>query len=72
MGHLAAAWLDVTDPEPLPPRHPFVDAPNCHMTPHVAGGHARETETLIRHFLENFRRFVDGGELWIGFCSVVP
>jgi phosphoglycerate dehydrogenase-like enzyme len=57
-GHLAAAWLDVTDPEPLPDNHPLLTAPNCHITPHVAGGYPNESETLARHFLENFQRFV--------------
>ncbi|MCE0524003.1 MAG: D-2-hydroxyacid dehydrogenase [Methylacidiphilales bacterium] len=55
---LAAAWLDVTDPEPLPEGHPLLTLPNCFITPHTAGGHHNETETLIRHFLENFQRFV--------------
>ncbi|MEA3207110.1 MAG: hypothetical protein QOE70_167 [Chthoniobacter sp.] len=62
-GHLAAAWLDVTDPEPLPPGHPLLSAPNCFITPHIAGGHGRESETLVRHFLENFRRFLAGSPL---------
>lgn len=35
-GRLRAA-LDVTDPEPLPPRHPLWDAPGLLLTPHVAG-----------------------------------
>jgi phosphoglycerate dehydrogenase-like enzyme len=57
-GHLAAAWLDVTDPEPLPEGHPLLAAPNCFITPHTAGGHHNEHEDLVRHFLENFQRFV--------------
>jgi phosphoglycerate dehydrogenase-like enzyme len=57
-GRLAAAWLDVTDPEPLPDDHPLWAAPNCHITPHTAGGHTNEGETLVLHFLENFRRFL--------------
>ena len=57
-GHLAAAWLDVTDPEPLPEGHPLLTAPNCHLTPHTAGGHPNESVTLVRHFLANFKRFV--------------
>jgi phosphoglycerate dehydrogenase-like enzyme len=32
------AFLDVTDPEPLPPEHPLWDAPNLLLTPHVGGG----------------------------------
>lgn len=33
-----AAFLDVTDPEPLPSGHPLWNAPNLVLTPHVAGG----------------------------------
>lgn len=57
-GHLGAAWLDVTDPEPLPDGHPLWREPGCYITPHIAGGHAGEAKTLVRHFLANFRRFV--------------
>lgn len=55
--HLAAAWLDVTDPEPLPEHHELRKAANCHITPHTAGGHRAESETLVRHFLENLARY---------------
>jgi phosphoglycerate dehydrogenase-like enzyme len=56
-GHLTAAYLDVATPEPLPPDHPLWTTPGCHITPHTAGGHHDETERLVRHFLENLRRF---------------
>lgn len=62
-GRLAAAWLDVTDPEPLPKNHPLLAAPNCFITPHVAGGHANEAGTQVRHFLANFERFIAGKPL---------
>ncbi len=62
-GHLGAAWLDVTDPEPLPDGHPLWGFSNCHITPHTAGGQAGETEVLIRHFLDNFRRYLAGEAL---------
>jgi phosphoglycerate dehydrogenase-like enzyme len=62
-GHLAAAWLDVTEPEPLPNDHPLLEMPNCYITPHTAGGHRREAEMLVRHFLENFGRFLEGAPL---------
>lgn len=62
-GRLAAAWLDVTDPEPLPEGHALLTAPNCHITPHVAGGHRGESLTLVRHFLANLERFVRGEPL---------
>lgn len=56
-GRIAAAYLDVTDPEPLPPEHPLWEAPNCFITPHVGGGHATEKERQVNHFLDNLRRF---------------
>ncbi len=62
-GHLAAAWLDVTDPEPLPEDHPLRHEPTCHITPHIAGGHAHEPITLVKHFLANFRHYLDGTQL---------
>lgn len=54
------AWLDVTDPEPLPEGHGLLREARCRITPHVAGGHRGEQLTLIRHFLENLRRFEAG------------
>ncbi|MEA2696108.1 MAG: hypothetical protein QOI66_379 [Myxococcales bacterium] len=62
-GQLGAAYLDVTTPEPLPPGDPLWTAPNCFITPHTAGGHDDESERLVRHFLENLGRFVDGRPL---------
>lgn len=35
-GTIAAAALDVTDPEPLPADHPLVGLPNCLVVPHIA------------------------------------
>ncbi len=34
-GWIAAAALDVTDPEPLPPEHPLYQLPNCLIVPHI-------------------------------------
>lgn len=61
--HIGAAWLDVTDPEPLPEGHLLRLAPHCFITPHTAGGHRNESETLVRHFLENFHRFLGCSQL---------
>ena len=60
---IAAAWLDVTEPEPLPDDHPLWAEAHCFITPHVAGGHAEEAKTLVRHFLKNLERFVRGKPL---------
>ncbi len=62
-GHLAAAYLDVTTPEPLPPGHRLWSAPNCWITPHIAGGHQDELSVNLEHFLANFHRFVKGEAL---------
>ena len=62
-GQLEAAYLDVTDPEPLPPEHPLWDAPNCFITPHIAGTHDREQARLLEHFLKNLAAFVAGSAL---------
>lgn len=62
-GHLRAAYLDVTVPEPLPPDHPLWTAPNCIITPHVAGGHEDENDRLVELFLANLDRFVRGQSL---------
>ncbi len=61
--HVEAAYLDVTDPEPLPPGHALWHAPNCWITPHVAGRHADEEERLVRHFLANLEAFEKGRPL---------
>lgn len=62
-GRVSAAYLDVTDPEPLPRDHPLWDAPNCWITPHTAGGHADEFRRLVEHFVGNLNRYVRGEKL---------
>ena len=62
-GRLSAAYLDVTNPEPLPPDHPLWTAPNCFITPHTAGGRDDEFEHLVRHFLGNLGRLERGEPL---------
>jgi phosphoglycerate dehydrogenase-like enzyme len=60
---LAAAYLDVTTPEPLPPDHPLWRLPNCFITPHTAGGHEDEFDRGVRHFLDNLHRLTAGHPL---------
>jgi len=59
-GPLAAAWLDVTTPEPLPDGHPLLGPPNCYHTPHIAGGYREELEFLVSHFTDNLARYLAG------------
>jgi phosphoglycerate dehydrogenase-like enzyme len=56
-GRLGAAYLDVFEPEPLPPGHPLWTAPRCYITPHTAGGRADQDEAIVRHFLQNLAAF---------------
>jgi phosphoglycerate dehydrogenase-like enzyme len=60
---IAAAYLDVTAREPLPPDHPLWNLSNCYITPHTAGGHQDEFERLMKHFLENLGRYTVGQTL---------
>jgi phosphoglycerate dehydrogenase-like enzyme len=62
-GRLAAAYLDVTDPEPLPPEHPLWRVPGCFITPHAAGGQRAEMVALVEHFGANLQRFCVGAAL---------
>ena len=63
VGRLGGAYLDVTDPEPLPPDHPLWGSSKVFVTPHTAGGHRGEELRLVRHFLTNLRRFEAGAPL---------
>lgn len=53
-GHLAAAVIDVTDPEPLPAEHPFWTHPKILLTPHVAS--VTQPETAARAVIDNIHR----------------
>jgi phosphoglycerate dehydrogenase-like enzyme len=60
---IAAAYLDVTAPEPLPSGSPLWTARNCFITPHIGGGHDQEFPNLLAHFLANLERFESGQPL---------
>jgi phosphoglycerate dehydrogenase-like enzyme len=59
-GHFAAAYIDATKVEPLPPDDPLWTTPNCFITPHTAGGHSTEYVRHAEMFLENLGRFIAG------------
>lgn len=52
-GKLAAAMLDVTDPEPLPPGHPFYSHPAIFLTPHTAG--VTRIDSAVYTLIDNLR-----------------
>ena len=57
-GRLSAAILDVCEPDPLPPGHPFWDHPKIWLTPHVAS--ATQAVTAGEALLDNLRRYEAG------------
>lgn len=65
-GHLAAAMLDVTDPEPLPEDHPLWSHPRVMITPHVAS--VTQPRTAALSVADNIRRH-RAGEALIGLVD---
>ncbi|MES2508819.1 MAG: D-2-hydroxyacid dehydrogenase [Pseudomonadota bacterium] len=61
---IAAAFLDVTDPEPLPADHPLWSLDNVHISMHLSGrSQTRMFERAAERFLENLVRFRAGDAL---------
>jgi glyoxylate/hydroxypyruvate reductase len=60
-GHLSAATLDVTEPEPLPEDSPLWDHPGVTVLPHVA--RRPPVSQVAPIFVENIRRFKAGETL---------
>lgn len=52
-GEIAAAALDVTDPEPPPPGHPLLSAPNLLLTPHIASASERTRAAMADIAVDN-------------------
>jgi phosphoglycerate dehydrogenase-like enzyme len=62
-GHLAAAVLDVTSEEPLPPEHPLWDAPNVYISAHCSATSDGYVERVLAVFLDNLARYLAGEPL---------
>ncbi|MFC4513651.1 hydroxyacid dehydrogenase [Streptomyces ehimensis] len=54
------AFLDVTEPEPLPTGHPLFSLPNVLVTPHIAGAQGSEVRRLGVWVVEETERWVRG------------
>jgi glyoxylate reductase len=62
-GGIAAAALDVTDPEPLPADHPLLQAPNVLVVPHIGSATHATRERMANMAVENIEAGLDGRPL---------
>lgn len=59
-GTIRGAGIDVLDIEPMCKDHPYLTAPNCYITPHVAWAAYEARSRLVDMVAENVRRFLSG------------
>jgi len=62
-GHIAGAYLDVFEKEPLPAESPLWDMPNVICTPHNSGASAGNDGRIVEIFVHNFCQWCDGRPL---------
>ena len=63
-GHLRAACLDVSNPEPLPKDHPLWTTQRVYITPHISGGLRAgiNYDSVIEVVLNNLSLILEGKE----------
>jgi glyoxylate reductase len=59
-GEIAGAALDVTEPEPLPPDDPLLDAPNLLVVPHIGSATVRTRARMADMAVDNLLAALDG------------
>ena len=59
-GTIAGAGLDVFEPEPLAPDHPFLRLPNTVITPHLGYVTEETYRIFFGHALEDVQAFLRG------------
>jgi phosphoglycerate dehydrogenase-like enzyme len=60
---IAAAALDVTDPEPLPPAHPLYKLSNCLIVPHIGSATQQTRRKMAELACENLLAGLEGERL---------
>jgi phosphoglycerate dehydrogenase-like enzyme len=62
-GSIGGAYLDATDPEPLPPQSPLWKLPNAIISPHSSWASTRLYDRAADLFLDNLDRYRSGRPL---------
>jgi phosphoglycerate dehydrogenase-like enzyme len=62
-GQIAAAALDVTDPEPLPADHPLLKAPNLTVVPHIGSASHATREAMADMAVDNLLAALKGDRM---------
>ena len=62
-GWIAAAALDVTDPEPIPVDHPLLSLPNCLIVPHIGSATVVARNRMATRAAENLLAGLRGEKL---------
>lgn len=62
-GQIAAAGLDVTDPEPMDASDPLLDLQNCIVLPHIGSGTRSSRDAMSRIAAENLMAGIAGDPL---------
>jgi glyoxylate reductase len=60
---IAAAALDVTEPEPLPPDHPLYGLPNCLVIPHIGSATQQTRRKMAELACQNLLAGLEGRPL---------
>jgi glyoxylate reductase len=64
---IAAAGIDVFEPEPIPSGHPLLSVPNVVITPHIASASIQTRERMASITVDNLLAGLDGKRLI--FCA---
>ena len=62
-GSIAAAGLDVTDPEPLPRDHPLLQLDNVVLTPHTGSATLKTRRDMMLMTIQNIQGALSGGTM---------
>lgn len=60
---IAGAGIDVLDGEPMRADHPYYDAPNCIITPHIAWASLEARQRLVNIVYDNLQAYLAGSPI---------